>query len=71
MSAENQDALSRLAAFEAMLGEAQDCYAAILERMEKLRAEGKVKTATYRQLTSNKLIYQTLFSMYKSHGLIP
>ena len=38
--------------------------------MEKLRAEGKVKTVTYRELLGSKLTYETLLTMYRSHGLI-
>ncbi len=38
--------------------------------MEKLKAAGKVKSATYGQLMGNKLMYQSMLSMYRDHGLI-
>ena len=40
------------------------------EQMEKLKAEGKEKSATYRQLMGNKLQYQNMLSLYKIYGLI-
>ena len=45
----------RLSVFEAMLAAVLAQYAAAEEKLEKLRAEGKEKTATYRQLFVNKL----------------
>ena len=56
--------------FERMLQEIQAEYASIEQRMAVLRAEGKTKTVTFRQLMSNKLMYQSMLSMYRDHGLI-
>ena len=56
--------------FERMLQEIQAEYAAIEQKMAVLRAEGKTKTVTFRQLMSNKLMYQSMLSMYRDHGLI-
>ena len=53
-----------------MLQEIQVEYASIEQRMAVLRAEGKTKTVTFRQLMSNKLMYQSMLSMYRDHGLI-
>ena len=40
------------------------------EKMTKLKAEGKEKTVTYRQLFTNKLQYQTILSYYRTYGLL-
>ena len=56
--------------FERMLQEIQAEYASIEQRMAVLRAEGKTKTVTFRQLMGNKLMYQSMLSMYREHGLI-
>ena len=56
--------------FERMLQEIQAEYAAIERKMSVLRAEGKTRTVTFRQLMGNKLMYQSMLSMYREHGLI-
>ena len=56
--------------FERMLAEIQAEYASIEQRMAVLRAEGKTKTVTFRQLMGNKLMYQSMLTMYQDHGLI-
>ena len=38
--------------------------------MEKLKGEGKEKTATYRQLMGDKLMLQNILSRYKIYGLL-
>ena len=56
--------------FERILEGIQENYADTVRRMDALRAEGKTKTVTFRQLMSNKLMYQTMLSMYREYGLI-
>ena len=56
--------------FERMLQEIQAEYASIEQKMAVLRAEGQTKTVTFRQLMGNKLMYQSMLSMYREHGLI-
>ena len=56
--------------FEHMLQGIQAEYAFIEQKMAALRAEGKTKTVTFRQLMGNKLMYQRMLSMYRDHGLI-
>lgn len=56
--------------FERMLQEIQAEYAAIERKMSVLRAEGKTRTVTFRQLMGNKLMYQSMLAMYREHGLI-
>lgn len=56
--------------FEAMLAAVRGQYAATAEKLERLKAENKTKTATYRQLIGEKLTLQNMLSLYKIHGLI-
>lgn len=66
----NKDFEGRLKAFEDMLGAVQKEYADIQSKMDRLKAEGKVKTATYQQLMGRKLMYQNMLSLYQIHGLL-
>lgn len=45
-------------------------YDSTVEKMAKLKAEGKEKTVTYRQLFANKLQLQTMLSYYRTYGLL-
>lgn len=56
--------------FEAMLTFVQARYQDTLEKMAALKAQGKEKTAAYRQLMGDKLTYQNILSLYRLHGLI-
>ena len=56
--------------FEKMLTYIQHNYVEVVEKMEKLKAENKTKSATYRQLMGNKMNYQNILSLYKIYGLI-
>ena len=56
--------------FEKMLRSVQDQYAATADKMHKLKAEGKEKTVTYKQLMSTKLTLMNILSMYHAYGLI-
>ena len=60
----------REAQFEAMLQEVQRNYDATVAQMEQLKAEHKERSATFRQLMSNKLLYQSMLALYRKHGLI-
>lgn len=66
----NKDFEGRLKAFEEMLDAVQKEYADIQSKMDRLKAEGKVKTATYQQLMGRKLMYQNMLSLYQIHGLL-
>ncbi|NBH27083.1 hypothetical protein D3Z60_15030 [Lachnospiraceae bacterium] len=61
---------SRLEAFEKMLSAVQDEYSGILSKMEMMKGQGKVKTVTYQQMMSRKLMYQNMISLYQIYGLI-
>ena len=56
--------------FEKMLSDIQQNYADVVKKMEKLKEEGKTKSATYRQLMGTKMNYQSMLSLYKIYGLI-
>lgn len=55
--------------FEKMLLDVRKQYAEICVKMEKLRADDRTKTATYRELLGNKLLLQNMLAMYRSYGL--
>lgn len=60
---------SRLEAFEDMLAAVKKEYADILSKMEKMKMDGKVKTVTYQQLLSRKMMYHNMLSLYEIYGL--
>ncbi len=60
----------RLEAFEKMLKAILSQYNSTVEQMNKLKAEGKKKTVTYRQLFVNRLQYRTVLSYYRTYGLL-
>ena len=60
----------RLNTFEKMLTDILAQYDSVTQKMALLKAEGKEKTVTYRQLFANKLQYQTILSYYRTYGLL-
>ena len=56
--------------FERMLQATLDEYDDVVMKMEKLRAENKMKTVTYKQLMASKLTLQNIISRYEIYGLI-
>lgn len=56
--------------FERMLQAVQEEYADTVRKMEKLKAENKSKTVTFKQLLSTKLTLQNILSRYRVFGLI-
>ena len=61
---------NRLKAFEDMLAAILRQYDDAAEKMAELKAEGKEKTVTYRQLFASKLQLQAMLSYYKAYGLV-
>lgn len=61
--------MDRLERFERMLADVTANYADTAEKMSRLKAEGKEKTATYRQLMGNKLTYKNILTLYETYGL--
>lgn len=60
----------RLKAFEDMLKAILSQYDSTVEKMAKLKADGKEKTVTYRQLFASKLQLQAILSYYRAYELI-
>ena len=61
---------NRLKAFEDMLAAILKQYDDTTEKMMELKAEGKEKTVTYRQLFASKLQLQAMLSYYRAYGLV-
>ena len=62
--------MDRLAAFEAMLSEIKKQSDYETAQMEKLKADGKEKSATYRQYFGNRLLYKNMLELYRKYQLI-
>ena len=62
--------MERIEAFEQMLCDIQKQAAYEKEQMQKLKAAGKEKSATYRQFFGNRLFYKQMLDTYKKYGLI-
>ena len=62
--------MDRLAAFEKMLVDVQKQAAFEQAEMDRLKAEGKVRTVTYRQYFSNRMLYKMMLDKYAHYGLL-
>ncbi len=62
--------MDRLEAFERMLADLQARLAATEARMQALRAQGKEKSVTFRQLMGEKLQLQAMLELYRVYGLL-
>lgn len=60
----------RLDAFERMLDDVRRQYTELTARLEQLKAEGKTKSATFRQYLGNKMTCQYVLSLYRDYGLL-
>ena len=60
--------MDRTEAFERMLSDLIKQAAYEQAEMDRLKAAGKEKTATYRQYFSNRLIYRMMLDRYKESG---
>lgn len=63
------DDRDRLDEFEAFAAEVRDELRQVTERMDALRAENKVKTATYRQLFAARITLKEIDGRLTEHGL--
>ncbi len=63
------DREQRLEAFEKMLSAIEENYTGILNKMDALKSQGKEKSATYRQLMGNKLMYKEMLFLYELYGI--
>lgn len=56
--------------FEKMLQAVKEEYNSTVNKMEKLKSEGKTNSVTYKQLMSTKLTLQNILSRYEIYGLM-
>lgn len=64
-----QNKEKRLESFEAMLLAIETECSDIMNRMDRLKNEGKVKSVTYQQLFARKLMYTNMLAMYELYNL--
>jgi hypothetical protein len=62
--------MDRLEAFETMLADVLRREREEGAELERLRSEGRTRTATYRQLVANRLTYRAVLSLYEEYGLL-
>ena len=62
--------MERLQAFEEMLKDILAQSEREKKVMDDLKAQGKEKTATYRQYMGNRLMYSRLLDLYRKYGLL-
>ena len=62
--------MDRLQAFEEMLEEIQHRMESEKAIMDKLKAQSKEKSATFKQYLGNRLMYQQMLALYEKHGLL-
>ena len=58
-----------LAAYRAMHRFARERGAEAERKTAALTAQGKEKTAAYRQIWADKLFYKNVLALYRTHGL--
>lgn len=61
--------MDRLEQFELMLTEIKNDLEFKTAEVERLKAQGKEKSATFKQHVADKLLYQRMLSIYKRYGL--
>ena len=62
--------MERLQAFEKMLEDIVLRYEQEKKTMDAMKAQGKEKTATYRQYMGNRLMYSRMLDLYRQYGLM-
>ena len=62
--------MDRLESFEKMLADIQKQADSENAKLEELKAAGKEKTATYRQLLGNRMLYKMMLEKYREYGLL-
>ncbi|WP_419024882.1 hypothetical protein [Emergencia sp.] len=59
----------RLVQFEKMKKSIEDQHADIVNKMDRLRAEGRQKSATYMQLMANKMTFENMLKLYELYDI--
>ena len=62
--------MDRLERFEKALNDILKNYDELAKELEKLRNEGKMKTAKFRELLGKKLVYSMIITIFKRYDLI-
>lgn len=62
--------MERLESFEKMLFDIKEQADYEKQQMEKLKAVGKEKSATYRQYFGNRMLYKMMLDKYREYGLL-
>ena len=62
--------MERLQSFEEMLKDILSQAEREKKAMDDLKAQGKEKTATYRQYMGNRLVYSRMLDLYRQYGLL-
>lgn len=62
--------MDRLEVFEKMLKDIIEKSESEKQKMDELKAQGKEKTATYRQYAGNRLMYSRILMIYREYGLL-
>ena len=62
--------MDRTAAFEQTLADLLERERAEKAQLDALRAQGRDKTATFRQLMSNRLVLTQMLALYREYGLV-
>lgn len=62
--------MERLETFEKMLSDIVRESQYEEEQMNRLKAAGKEKTATYRQYLGNRMLYKMMLEKFRAYGLI-
>ena len=64
------DTEERLARLDALIAETGDERALVVEQLEKLKAQGKTKSATFQQLLARKMTLDAFMRALEAHGLL-
>ena len=62
--------MERLESFEAMLKKVVEQFESEKTVLDQLKAQGKEKSATYRQYMGNRLFFSRLIALYREYGLL-
>ena len=62
--------MDRLESFEKMLADIQKQADYENGKLDELKLAGKEKTATYRQLLGNRMLYKMMLEKYREYGLL-
>ena len=64
---DNQERLNK---FEKMLSDIEANYLNEKSEIDRLKSEGKEKSATYKHYLGNRLMYNWILGKYKEYGLL-